>query len=986
MRALEEHMKIGSSVFAVLCLTVTVARAQLPAGSWEFTSRDKLIRDKSGHENDLHTEGCKWVTSKYGQALNVPLKVGRVWCEMPGETLRPSQALGILAWVRPLGPGQYCAVVRQGKGWGEEGTKGYRLLLYQEGVRFLLKAGRVINISGGRIIRGQWNQIAATYNGKEAVAFINGEAVVRDLVEGPIDYSGVEKLFEVGFADNGNLGGDIASLKIFGHELSENDVRADWLAGKQILLTPDEITAERYATLEKCALTSLPGAPFVRDRHTTLLAHMETNGDADYSRWEGRAGGWKLKHGVPGRFGLAVELPSGERASGAPILYRGAANCNMQRGTCEFWMRAAEGADLLTDDKDRYLLTILPEFHLGYDKRPGVHLVMRTQAATRSLQFAANSDHISWYSHLNGAWIADSARTTLHLPLSVLAGAGWHHVLCSWNIEGEGRIWLMVDGKGVTSKLDAPAEQGPQIPCYKIFLGGSYFPEVYCPSARAAFDEFRISDQTVASRLAGFRAPALPSVTIDEKLMMEGEDVCRHFLDFTEKLQMGGGWEGVYTWPNLMPDESPGSYAAAAEDEYTMRDITPAFLRAYEVFGDDRYLRVAENCGQMLVKTQDKNGAWCQGYIVMPDQAHPVSPGVGSIEEGTQADPLRVLFWLWRITGKTVYREAAIKSAEFVLGGQKADGAWPLTVNSHTMKPGGGYSRYSTLNDGTTLWGMKAMLMGWHLTQDRKYLDALERAGQWLIKVQLPGKARGWAEQYGDDGKPAWAREFEPPATCMSAVEEAADALLLLYDLTAAEQYLVPLRQCVEWGLNMRVEHKGYLYYDPETGEPITAKGYKIFRFDDPAFKSASPYRTSSDYFNQLQNRINSRSRGPLIPNREGGVSRREFEERPVSVEGLASGLEAFAAATAKPIAHLSAFQHGEFPAGNILNEHPRHGRHFWPGHGAPEVQRVLDYIQSVKVIVGELDPAVFPRYTDDYFGWVDPTRDWYKTPLLRSE
>src|SRR4029434_7665689 len=141
---------------------------------------------------------------------------------------------------------------------------------------------------------------------------------------------------------------------------------------------------------------------------------------------------------------------------------------------------------------------------------------------------------------------------------------------------------------------------------------------------------------------------------------------------------------------------------------------------------------------------------------------------------------LRVLFWLWRITSKTVYREAAIKSVQFVLGGQKPDGAWPLTVNSHTMKPGGGYSRYSTLNDGTTLWGMKAMLMGWHLTQERKYLSALERAGQWLIDVQLVGKARGGAKKY-DGGKPAWAREFEPPAVCMSAVDDAADALLLLH-------------------------------------------------------------------------------------------------------------------------------------------------------------------------------------------------------------
>jgi len=269
-------------------------------------------------------------------------------------------------------------------------------------------------------------------------------------------------------------------------------------------------------------------------------------------------------------------------------------------------------------------------------------------------------------------------------------------------MEGEGRIWLLVDGRGVTTKLTTAADSGVQIPCYKIFLGGSYFPEVFCPSARAVLDEFRILDETVANRLEGQTA-APPSARVDDRLMMQGEDVCRHFLDFTANLQMGGGWEGIYTWPSLMPDESPGSYAAVAEDEYTMRHITPAFLRAYDVLGDDRYLRVAENCGQMLVKNQDENGAWCQGYIIMPDKAYPVAPGQGSIQEGTQTDPLRVLFWLWRITDRPEYRDAAQRSAEFVLRGQKPDGAWPLTVNSHTMKPGGGYGGYSTLNDGDPL-------------------------------------------------------------------------------------------------------------------------------------------------------------------------------------------------------------------------------------------------------------------------------------------
>ena len=106
------------------------------------------------------------------------------------------------------------------------------------------------------------------------------------------------------------------------------------------------------------------------------------------------------------------------------------------------------------------------------------------------------------------------------------------------------------------------------------------------------------------------------------------------------------------------------------------------------------------------------------------------------LEHVVTADPLRVLFWLWRITGRPEYRDAARRSAEFVLGGQKPDGAWPLTVNSHTLKPGGGYGGYSTLNDGTTVWGMKAMLLG-SLPSDGRLIwpavgpDAEARRSNW---------------------------------------------------------------------------------------------------------------------------------------------------------------------------------------------------------------------------------------------------------------
>jgi len=112
-------------------------------------------------------------------------------------------------------------------------------------------------------------------------------------------------------------------------------------------------------------------------------------------------------------------------------------------------------------------------------------------------------------------------------------------------------------------------------------------------------------------------------------------------------------------------------------------------------------------------------------------------------------------------------------------------------------------------------------------------------------------------------------------------------------------------------------------------------------------------------------------------------VPRSEFEKRAATQERLAAALKAAHAAASKPLAVLAAFQRGEFPAGGILAEHPRHGRHFWPGKGASEVDRVLDYIQRAKVLAGEMSSDRIALYGEDWFGPIDPARDWYKTPLL---
>jgi hypothetical protein len=181
----------------------------------------------------------------------------------------------------------------------------------------------------------------------------------------------------------------------------------------------------------------------------------------------------------------------------------------------------------------------------------------------------------------------------------------------------------------------------------------------------------------------------------------------------------------------------------------------------------------------------------------------------------------------------------------------------------------------------------------------------------------------------------------------------------------------------------MPERYRGYLYYDPATGEPITARGYKVHRLSDPSFSAARPYRTDAGYFAKLGERIRARSGGPLVPGRGGPVARSEFEKRSAAEVGLTADLEAARARASKSLTVLAAFQRGDFPAGGILAEHPRHGRHFWPGKGAPEVARVLDYVRRAKVLVAEMSADRIPLYEDDWFGPIDPTRDWYKTPLL---
>ena len=178
--------------------------------------------------------------------------------------------------------------------------------------------------------------------------------------------------------------------------------------------------------------------------------------------------------------------------------------------------------------------------------------------------------------------------------------------------------------------------------------------------------------------------------------------------------------------------------------------------------------------------------------------------------------------------------------------------------------------------------------------------------------------------------------------------------------------------------------YRGYLYYDPETGEPVTAKDYRSL----PVQRSGLPGSLAVPHVHGLLPQTPGahprRANGPLVPSRQGLIPRSEFEKHPVTTESIAAGLEATAAATAKPIAHLAAFQRGEFPAGSILADTRVTAGISGRAAARPTCSGCWT-TSSVPSGVGRGDRHAVPCYADDYFGFIDPERDWYKTPLLRQ-
>ncbi len=718
----------------------------------------------------------------------------------------------------------------------------------------------------------------------------------------------------------------------------------------------------------------VPQQAATRTRHTTFLASFDApdHADADYCRHDPLNCGTGYDCDVPGRFGRGVALG----ALQSSLAFSGYDNYDPQHGTAGFWAKAPAGRNVWADGEYHWMLILYPDSPLPYEGRlPCVLFLYRDNHNMLNLDLFTY--HLPLYSFIQ--WSTPTPALHLEISTASLSPDDWHHFQVGWEIGPSTRLWLGIDGRGVTAAISLQTDNRRPVPGGQIFLGSIVFPSFtgHQPFA-GTFDDFVITSISPAHQPQA--APAA-----DDATLMAMEDAVRAWLDTCLQLQEGGGWMAWYQWPALRPAWQHHQIQDA--DDFSLEAVCTLMLRAYDLWGDERYLWACKQAGNFLVQAQTPAGCWAQYYAMTPAGPKPDLPS-GNLEEQTQSFPLRFLAHLYRVTGNKLYLQACKKAGEYVLARQDPDGWWPWGYNWQTGKIEGHGG--PTLNDDAFGTSLEDMIVMYGVTGERKYLDAIIRAGQWLINAQVKtGPARGWADQYDPPHTPCWGREMEPPSVSMAGTPLAVRDLFKLYDLTGDARYLRPIELCVDWLQSQPKEYRGWLYYDLDSGEPIMSYKGEVFSvFSDkfqeylPQFSAHYSSGHAGWYAPQWERELQLRRAGPQFPSWQGWRPRADFAKLLPTRDAVA----ALAQAAPDPVKLDALQQWEESRSGPLVidvAEYASKMLYFYRGNDY--AADLLDLIEARRIALGDVPPAILPVYsraTLGNFPYIQPHKDWYDTPL----
>jgi len=269
---------------------------------------------------------------------------------------------------------------------------------------------------------------------------------------------------------------------------------------------------------------------------------------------------------------------------------------------------------------------------------------------------------------------------------------------------------------------------------------------------------------------------------IDTKLVAQCEADIRQWLD-----------EQIAAIPeDYVTTRGPG------ETDWKLRFGAVVFFRAYEIFGDKKYLGAGLTCADRILAKQWPKGHWRWGEY--PEDWV-------RIQDGYNDWPFRVMLYAYKVSGDRKYFESAKRCADVLLLMQRPGGGWPdqYTFSDrptiHT-----GVRHGISFNDQPTTSTFAMMVMMYHMTGDRKYIANVHNLWPFIVKGNIgEGKVVGWCQQYNDDATPVRARQYEIEVCYPSSLTRATGPLLIwFYLMDGDEAHMDLLRKAYAWFEQMR--------------------------------------------------------------------------------------------------------------------------------------------------------------------------------------
>lgn len=321
---------------------------------------------------------------------------------------------------------------------------------------------------------------------------------------------------------------------------------------------------------------------------------------------------------------------------------------------------------------------------------------------------------------------------------------------------------------------------------------------------------------------------------------------------YRDRLALRGGYVYYYS-PDLRRRLAEG--LATPSQICVQPPATPtvgmAYLAAFKATGDVYYRRAAQETAHALVYGQLKSGGWTQ--VIDFDSANRAAgqyrngkrnrrgKNNSSFDDGQSQSAMQFLIHCDEALGFKDERihEASKFALESLLKAQFANGGFPQVWTGPVPKQkivSASYPPYDwrtqgkvkdywnryTLNDGVAGYVLPVLIDAHRVYQDERFAAAIRRLGDFLVLAQMPDPQPAWAQQYGYDMHPIWARRFEPPAVSGGESQDVMEVLMEIHRQTDDAKYLEPIPKALAYLKRSRLSD-GRLarYYELRNNRPL---------------------------------------------------------------------------------------------------------------------------------------------------------------------